>query len=68
LSVQYASARLSVGVFVGKPLAKFQHLTGATPGEIRHVALLAITTRGFPSGIAALGWIDEVLDAPESPK
>ncbi len=34
---------------------------GADPEAIRHVALLAITTRGFPAGIAALGWIDEVL-------
>lgn len=41
---------------------------GVTPEEIRHVALLAITTRGFPAGIAALGWIDEVLDTPEPPK
>jgi alkylhydroperoxidase/carboxymuconolactone decarboxylase family protein YurZ len=34
---------------------------GDTPAEIRHVALLAITTCGFPAAIAGLGWIDEVL-------
>jgi 4-carboxymuconolactone decarboxylase len=34
---------------------------GATPDEIRHVAVLAITTTGFPSAVAAMGWIDEVL-------
>ncbi|NIA25434.1 MAG: carboxymuconolactone decarboxylase family protein [Gammaproteobacteria bacterium] len=36
---------------------------GATPDEIRQVALSAITTVGFPAAIAALGWIDEVLKA-----
>lgn len=34
---------------------------GASPDEIRQVALSAITTVGFPAAIAALGWIDEVL-------
>jgi 4-carboxymuconolactone decarboxylase len=36
---------------------------GATPDEVRHVALLAITTCGFPAAIAGFGWIDEVLKA-----
>jgi alkylhydroperoxidase/carboxymuconolactone decarboxylase family protein YurZ len=36
---------------------------GATPEEIRHVALMAITTCGFPTAIAGLGWVDEVLTA-----
>jgi alkylhydroperoxidase/carboxymuconolactone decarboxylase family protein YurZ len=36
--------------------------TGDTAAEIRHVALLAITTCGFPTAIAGLGWIDEVLE------
>jgi 4-carboxymuconolactone decarboxylase len=34
---------------------------GATPDEIRHVAVLAITTAGFPAAVAAMGWIDDVL-------
>lgn len=34
---------------------------GVTPDEIRQVALCAITTRGFPAAVAALGWIDEVI-------
>src|SRR6266540_3072318 len=34
---------------------------GDTAAEIRHVALLAITTCGFPTAIAGLGWIEEVL-------
>jgi alkylhydroperoxidase/carboxymuconolactone decarboxylase family protein YurZ len=34
---------------------------GATPEEVRQVALLAMTTCGFPTAIAGLGWVDEVL-------
>ena len=34
---------------------------GATPDEVRHVAVLAVTTCGFPAAIAGLGWVDEVL-------
>jgi 4-carboxymuconolactone decarboxylase len=36
---------------------------GATPEEIRHVAVLAVTTCGFPAAIAGIGWIDDVLVA-----
>lgn len=36
---------------------------GANPAELRHAAVLAITTCGFPTAIAGLGWIDEVLRA-----
>ena|SRR2546425_5082050 len=36
--------------------------TGATLDEIRHVALLAITAIGFPNAMAAMSWIDDVLD------
>lgn len=34
---------------------------GASAEEVRQVAVLAITTAGFPTTIAALGWVDEVL-------
>ncbi|MFQ5948496.1 MAG: carboxymuconolactone decarboxylase family protein [Acidimicrobiia bacterium] len=36
---------------------------GAAPDEIRQVALLAISTRGFPAAVAGLAWINEVLVA-----
>jgi 4-carboxymuconolactone decarboxylase len=36
---------------------------GASPEEVRHVAILAITTVGFPAAVAGLGWIEEVLTA-----
>lgn len=34
---------------------------GATPEEITHAVLLALTTTGFPNMIAAMNWIEEVL-------
>ncbi len=34
---------------------------GASPPEIRHVVLLATTTIGFPSMMAALSWVEETL-------
>jgi len=40
---------------------------GFSPDELRQVALCAITTRGFPTAMAALGWIDEVIGAPAAP-
>ena len=35
--------------------------SGATPEEIMHTVLLALTTTGFPNMIAALNWVNEVL-------
>lgn len=34
---------------------------GISADELRHVALLAITTASFPTAIAGLSWIEEVL-------
>jgi AhpD family alkylhydroperoxidase len=36
--------------------------SGATPEEITHVVLLSLTTTGFPSMIASMGWTNEVLE------
>ncbi len=36
---------------------------GVTAAEIEQVALLALTTRGFPAVVAAWGWMREVLEA-----
>mgnify|MGYP000190097505 CR=1 FL=1 len=35
---------------------------GATPEEIRHAVLQATTTVGFPTMMAGLAWVDEILD------
>lgn len=34
---------------------------GCTPAEIRHVVVLATTTLGFPSMMATMRWLDDVL-------
>jgi 4-carboxymuconolactone decarboxylase len=38
---------------------------GVTPDEIRHLVLLGTTTLGFPSMMATLSWVDDVLRDPE---
>ncbi|NHZ87354.1 MAG: carboxymuconolactone decarboxylase family protein [Planctomycetia bacterium] len=35
---------------------------GATKEEIRHVALLSLPTIGLPSMMAALSWIDDIIE------
>ncbi|HLB00736.1 MAG TPA: carboxymuconolactone decarboxylase family protein [Bacteroidota bacterium] len=35
---------------------------GLTPEELKQVALLALPTIGLPSMMAALSWIDDILD------
>jgi 4-carboxymuconolactone decarboxylase len=36
---------------------------GMTAEELRHAAVLAVTTAGFPTAIAGLAWVDEVMEA-----
>lgn len=36
---------------------------GLTKDEIKHTALLAITTLGFPQAVAALSWIEDITNA-----
>lgn len=38
---------------------------GATPEEIKHVAVLAITTLGLPTTVRALTWISDGLKTDE---
>lgn len=35
---------------------------GMTAEELRHAVLLALTTAGFPTMIAAMKWVDEVIE------
>ena len=37
---------------------------GATAAELEHLALLAITTLGFPRAMTGLAWIRDVTSAP----
>ena len=38
---------------------------GITAEEIRHAVLLAFTTAGFPTMIAAMKWVDKVIEKHE---
>ncbi len=38
---------------------------GISVDELRHVAMLAVPTLGFPRAVAALTWVDDVLDEDE---
>jgi 4-carboxymuconolactone decarboxylase len=35
---------------------------GATPDEVQHALILLVSTIGFPSVVAAMSWIDDVLE------
>jgi 4-carboxymuconolactone decarboxylase len=37
---------------------------GATPEELRHTAILAVTTIGFPSMMKGLAWVEDVIASP----
>ena len=36
---------------------------GLTPRQIRHIALLAVTTLGLPGAVRTMTWIDDMLTA-----
>lgn len=40
---------------------------GASRTEVEQVALLGITTLGFPRAMTGLAWIRDVLEAPKKP-
>lgn len=60
---------IKVGIAIGASLdsAARSHIRralredGITVEELRHVALLSITTTGWSRGVAALDWIERVL-------
>lgn len=58
--------KLAIAIGAGFDSAARSHMRralkedGATVEELRHVALLAITTTGWSRGVAALDWIEKV--------
>ena len=40
--------------------------SGATREEIVHAVMLGLTTSGFPTMMAALGWVEEVISKEKS--
>lgn len=58
--------KLAIAVGAGREGAVHSHArrglaAGLAPAELRQVALLAITTLGWPSAVAAFSWIDEII-------
>ncbi|MFO7857620.1 MAG: carboxymuconolactone decarboxylase family protein [Ectothiorhodospiraceae bacterium] len=59
--------KLAMAVASGSEGATHSHVRralgeGFTVEELRQVALLGIPTLGFPSAVAALTWVDDILD------
>ena len=59
--------KLALAVGAGLEGAVHSHVrrglaAGVTPEELQHVALLGMTTVGWPSAIAALSWIREEIE------
>jgi len=62
--------KLALAIGAGSEGAVHSHTRRAVeegiPAEaLRHVALLAVPTLGFPRAAAALSWIGDVTDAPD---
>jgi alkylhydroperoxidase/carboxymuconolactone decarboxylase family protein YurZ len=59
--------KLAIAVGAGREGAVHSHVrrgrgAGLTRDELRHVALLAITTIGWPAAVAALSWIEDAMN------
>jgi len=39
---------------------------GCTAEEIRHAVMMSLPTIGFPSMMAALSWVDDILEAQDA--
>ena len=61
-----ALVKLAIAVGAAREGAVHSHTrraleAGCMPEELRHVGVLAITTIGFPTTMAAMSWIEDVL-------
>jgi AhpD family alkylhydroperoxidase len=59
--------KLALAIGAGREGAVHAHVRklvemGVSPDEIRQVALLAVTTLGFPATMTGLTWINDVLE------
>lgn len=60
--------KLGLAIGIGSEGAVHSHTRraleqGISADEIKHAALIAITTIGFPSAVAALSWICDITDS-----
>ena len=63
-----ALVKLAIAVGAGREGAVHSHTrraleAGCAPEELRHLVLMATTTLGFPSMMAALSWVEDVLNS-----
>jgi alkylhydroperoxidase/carboxymuconolactone decarboxylase family protein YurZ len=61
-----ALVKLAIAVGAAREGAVHSHTrraleAGCTPDELRHVGVLAISTIGFPTTMAAMSWIEDIL-------
>jgi alkylhydroperoxidase/carboxymuconolactone decarboxylase family protein YurZ len=68
-------ALVKLGIAIGARMEGSVHAqvrkaleAGLKPEEIRHAALMALTTAGFPAMMTALTWVEDVLGARRAPK
>lgn len=59
--------KLAMAITLGSEGATHSHVRraldeGFTSDEIRQVALLGVPTLGFPSSVAALTWVEDILE------
>ncbi|SEO45744.1 carboxymuconolactone decarboxylase family protein [Aquisalimonas asiatica] len=59
--------KLAMAIALGSEGATHSHVRraldeGFTGDEIRQVALLGVPTLGFPSSVAALTWVEDILE------
>ena len=64
---EIALLKLAISIGAGLEGAAHSHCrkaleAGCTAGELRHVALLAAPTIGFPPMMRARGWVEDVLE------
>jgi 4-carboxymuconolactone decarboxylase len=63
-----AATLVKLGMSIGAGLEGGAHAgvrkaldAGCTPDELRHVALLSVTTLGFPAMARARAWVEDIL-------
>ena len=62
--------KIGIAIGSGQEGATHSHVrkaldAGATPEELKHTALQALTTIGFPNMMRGLAWVESVLDAEQ---
>ncbi len=62
--------KLALAIATGSEGATHSHARralaeGIDPEALRHVALLAIPTAGFPAAVAGLTWVEDMLEPRE---